>query len=96
MEFDAQEFVGNPSVEELKAAKATKDQVKYILLPTHEAKKDHLMTLILTHLGEEPRIEPLLEATSLGPKDASLLQDVEEVKRTETLLEATSKGSKDT
>lgn len=100
MEFDPQEFVGNPSVEELKAAKVTKDQLKYIAANfniqfTHETKKDHVMALILTHLGEEPRIEPLLEATSLGPEDASLLQDVEEEKRTEPLLEATSMGSKD-
>ena len=74
MEFDAQEFVGNPSVEEPKAAKATKDQLKYIAANfniqfTYETKKDHLMTLILTHLREEPRIEPLFEATSKGSKD---------------------------
>ena len=74
MEFDQQEFVGNPSVEELKAAKVTKDQLKYIAANfniqfTHETKKDHLMTLILTHLREEPRIEPLFEATSKGSKD---------------------------
>ena len=46
-QFDAKEFVGNPSAEELNAAKVTKDQLKFIAANfniqfTHETKKDHL------------------------------------------------------
>ena len=63
MEFNVEEFVGNPSIEELKVAKVTKDQLKYIAANfniqfTHETKKDHLMTLILTHLGDKQAASP--------------------------------------
>ncbi len=56
--LDHREFVENPSVENLKASKVTKDQLKYIAsrfeIPfQHDIQKDDLMTLILTHLGEE-------------------------------------------
>ena len=45
--FDAEEFVGNPSAEELKAAKVSKDQLKYIAANfgiqfTHETRKQRL------------------------------------------------------
>ena len=86
MEFDAEEFVGNPSAEELKAARVTKDQLKYIAANfsiqfTHDTKKEHLMTLILTHLGEEPITDPQSETTtSRGSSDTVLLLEVEKVK----------------
>ncbi len=50
--LDHREFVGNPSVEELKASKITKNRLKYIAsgfeIPfQHDIRKDDLMTLIL-------------------------------------------------
>ena len=85
-QLDAEEFVGNPSGEELKARNVTKDQLKFIAANfniqfTHATEKDHLMTLILTHLDEELRTDPQSETTtSRGPSDTVLLLEVERVK----------------
>lgn len=48
-QLDHREFVGNPSIEELKTKKVTKDQLKYIAqsfgVPfTSEHRKDSLLT----------------------------------------------------
>lgn len=80
--FDPKEFVGNPSVEELKKSRVTKDNLKYIAqnfdIPfTSDHRKDDLMTLILTHLGETDETP--------GPQDSSvqgssLALEIEKVK----------------
>lgn len=56
-DFDTVEFVGNPSVEELRSANVTKDDLKYIAtsfrIPfTHSTTKDQLKALILAYLGD--------------------------------------------
>ncbi len=66
---DHREFVGNLSVEELKASKVTKDQLKYIAsgfeVPFHyDIRKDGLMTLILTDLGKQLKPSKGLETES--------------------------------
>lgn len=83
-QFNAEEFVGNPSIEELKAAKVNKDQLKYIAANfgiqfTHETRKDHLMTLILTHLGEQGTSSQSVTDTTQGPS-AHILLEIEKVK----------------
>lgn len=73
--FNAKEFVGNPSVEEFKTARATKDQLRYVAANhnihfTHETRTDRL--------GVEQRIEPQFDFTpSKGPSDSALLLEVE-------------------
>ena len=56
-DFDAVEFVGNPSAEELRSAHVRKDDLKYIAtsfrLPfSNNTTKDQLKTLILAYLGD--------------------------------------------
>ena len=82
-QLNHKEFVGNPSIEELKTKKVTKDQLKFIAqqfgIPfSHEHRKDALMTLILTHLGEEK--EPTSKQDS--SQDSSLALEIEKVKLT--------------
>ena len=94
--FNAVEFVGNPSIEELKVSKVSKDDLKYIAktfnIPfSADDRKSQLMTLVLTHLGatkedfESFSIQPLTPqgAAALnmtGAPDAQLLLEVEKVK----------------
>lgn len=72
------EFIGNPSVEELKEAKITKNDLKYIaknfnISFSSDIRKEELRTLILTHLGEEaPAPSP--------PMDSNLQLEIEKVK----------------
>ncbi|MPC52494.1 hypothetical protein E2C01_046364 [Portunus trituberculatus] len=69
------EFVGNRSVAELKNAKITKNELKYLatnfnLAFPSDIRKEELRTLILTHLGEETSVLSNLV-------DSSLLVEIE-------------------
>ncbi|MPC52950.1 hypothetical protein E2C01_046831 [Portunus trituberculatus] len=53
-----EEFVGNPSIQELKEKIVTKDQLKYIAREfdisfTSDIRKDELIMLVLAHLGDD-------------------------------------------
>ena len=80
-DFDAVDFVGNPSVEELRAADIRKDDLKFIAtsyrIPfTHSTTKDQLKSLILAYLGATDMSSP---ATTLD-HDPQLALEIEKVK----------------
>ena len=79
--LDHEEFVGNPSVAELKSKKVNKEQLKYIAREfgigfSYDTRKDDLMTLILAHLGEDK----VTETREVSPVDGSLALEIEKVK----------------
>ncbi|XP_050705709.1 uncharacterized protein LOC126991056 [Eriocheir sinensis] len=87
MVFNVEEFVGNPSVEELKTATVTVEQLKYIAtnynIPfTSQTRKPELMSLILAHLGDpEEEADHLMESpTSLGSANLAIALEIERVK----------------
>lgn len=87
MVFNVEEFVGNPSVEELKTATVTVEQLKYIAtnynIPfTSQTRKPELMSLILAHLGDpEEEADHLMESpTSLGSANPAIALEIERVK----------------
>lgn len=83
-----EEFVGNPSILELKNKRATKEQLKYIaknfgIQYSHDTRKDDLMTLILVHLGADKEATDKQESS---PLDSSLALEIERVKANALLM----------
>lgn len=82
-EFNALEFVGNPSVEEFKNSKITKDDLKYIakslgITFNVDVRKDRLRSLILIHLGDTEEETP--RASSPPSIDPQYVLEEERIK----------------
>lgn len=87
--LDHMEYVGNPSIEELKSKKVTKDQLKYIaqnfgIQFSSDTRKDALMTLIIAHLGGDKEVTSIQEKS---PPDSSLALEVEKVKANALMMQ---------
>lgn len=87
MVFNEEEFVGNPSVDELKKANVTVEQLKYIAtnydIPfTSQTRTPKLMSLILAHLGdhEEETDHHMESPTPMGSANPAITLEIERVK----------------
>lgn len=86
-EFEPIEFVGNPSVEELKAAYVGKDDLKYLStsynIPfTSSTTKTHSKAMILARLGETRNDPPTVTPTA----NTQEVLEIERVKVEATIL----------
>ena len=83
-EFNVIEFTGNPSIEDFKTAKISKDGLKYIAttfnIPfTQDVRKDTLRTLILAHLGDAEVVKSLIPSNPSANMDPQLLLEIKKI-----------------